>query len=473
MIADLGKGGPFGGQVLVVGFRVTGQAVAGYLRSREMGVLAVDDAPTEAVVARAAALGIDLVVRPDEQQLSGLLGACRTVVVSPGIPVSHAIYRLAASAGVPVYSELELGWQRLLARAEAGTVASLVAVTGTNGKTTVTSLTAAMLVESGLTSVAAGNIGLPFIDAAGLDADVLVAEVSSYQLQFTQHFHPTVSCWLNLTEDHLDWHPTMAHYRAAKARVWANQGPGDVAVVNADDPAVMAAVNDPDHALPSGVRPVTFSIGSRADFHVARRSPGDDLLMGPQGLALVGTAELPRALPLDLANSLAAAATALAAGATPEGCRAALRQFTGLPHRIELVAQGAGVRWYDDSKSTTPASVLAAVAGFDSVVLIAGGRNKGLDLSILGRAGPKVHTVVAIGDAAEEIERAFSGTVPVIRAETMAEAVAAAGGAAVAGDAVLLSPGCASFDWYRSYAERGDEFVALVNARVGNEESRL
>ena len=275
-----------------------------------------------------------------------------------------------------------------------------------------------------------------------------MAEVSSFQLQFTEAFRPLVSCWLNLAPDHLDWHPDMAHYAAAKARIWAAQSHGDVAVVNADDPAVMAAAG----RVPAGVRVVTFSGTGDADFAVQRRTARPDRLVGPDGLDLIGIDELPRRLPLDLANGLAAAATALMAGATLEGCREGLRQFTGLPHRVELVADADGVRWYDDSKATTPASVLAALAGFDSVVLIAGGRNKGLDLSVLGHAVPPVRAVVAIGEMAADIEAAFGARVPVVTASSMAGAVGAAEQLAQPGDAVLLSPGCASFDWYRSYA---------------------
>jgi UDP-N-acetylmuramoylalanine--D-glutamate ligase len=370
------------------------------------------------------------------------------------------VYAAAAAAGVAVHSELELGWERLRDRPAAERPA-LVAITGTNGKTTVTSLVAAMLVSSGLVAVAAGNIGLPFIDAAALAADVLVAEVSSFQLQYTDSFHPAVSCWLNLAEDHLDWHPTAAHYAAAKARIWACQSPGDTAVVNRDDPAVMAAAADPHHGVPAGVEVVAFGLAA-GDY----RQDGE-VLLGPGGTLLVKSSELTRSLPLDVANALAAAATARAAGASIEGCQTALRQFTALPHRVELVAERDGVRWYDDSKSTTPASVLAAVAGFESVVLIAGGRNKGLDLGVLGQATPRLRAVVAIGEAAEDVEAAFSGRVPLTRAASMAAAVAAAANVAVPGDVVLLSPGCASFDWYRSYAERGEEFTTLVAELVG------
>jgi UDP-N-acetylmuramoylalanine--D-glutamate ligase len=232
----------------------------------------------------------------------------------------------------------------------------------------------------------------------------------------------------------------------------------------------MAAAADADHGVPEGVATVTFSCAAGAaadgiDYYVT----SDGGLAGPDGAEFLPVAELPRSLPLDVANSLAAAATARAAGASVEGCRAALRRFPGLPHRVQLVAEHHGVRWYDDSKSTTPASVLAAVAGFTSVVLIAGGRNKGLDLGVLGRTAPPVRRVVAIGDAAAEVEAAFSGLVPVTRAASMAAAVSSAAELAEPGDVVLLSPGCASFDWYHSYAERGEEFTALVTALASHD----
>ena len=451
------------GGVVVVGFGVTGQAVARYLLAGGVAATVVEDHPTDQGRRRAAQLGVTLVERPDEAGLRRLLEGCRLVIPSPGVALCHPIYRLAGDVNVPVRSEIELGWQHLAERA-GDRPPVLVAVTGTNGKTTVTSLVAAMLAASGSSAVAAGNIGLPFIDAVGLGTDVIVAEVSSFQLQFTRAFRPLVSCWLNLAPDHLDWHPDMAHYASAKARIWAAQTGGDVAVVNADDPSVMTAARQ----VPAGVRVVTFSSTGDADFAVQRQSGRPDRLIGPDGLDLLGIDELPRQLPLDIANGLAAVASALMAGATIEGCREGLRQFTGLPHRLELVVEADGVRWYDDSKATTPASVLAALAGFESVVLIAGGRNKGLDLSVLGRAVPPVHAVVAIGEAAGEIEAAFGDQVPVVVASAMAGAVEAAEGLARPGDTVLLSPGCASFDWYRSYAERGGDFAGAVAARVGN-----
>jgi UDP-N-acetylmuramoylalanine--D-glutamate ligase len=280
--------------------------------------------------------------------------------------------------------------------------------------------------------------------------------VSSFQQQFTRRFRPRVSCWLNLAPDHLDWHPTMEHYGEAKARIWARQAEGDAAVVNADDEAVMRW----SKTIPDGVRTITFSTGDEADF-----SYRDGSLLGPGG-KFMESDELPRSLPHDIANSLAAAAVAGAAGAAPEHWRAALAAVEPLPHRVALVGSSNGVSWYDDSKATTPASVLAAVAGFGSVVLIAGGRNKGLDLSVLASAVPPVRAAVAIGEAAAEVESALEGMVPVRTAGSMSEAVQLAGSLARAGDAVLLSPGCASFDWYRSYAARGEDFAAEVRSMM-------
>jgi UDP-N-acetylmuramoylalanine--D-glutamate ligase len=308
--------------------------------------------------------------------------------------------------------------------------------------------------------VAAGNIGTPLVEAAGAGAEVVVAEVSSFQLQFTAAFRPAVSAWLNLSPDHLDWHPSLEHYAAAKARLWAAQGPGDVAVLNADDPAVMAAAASVGDGVPAGVRRVTFSL-SDGDFTVR-----DGRLVGPGPSDIVAVNQLWRAFPHDIANALAATAAALSAGAAVDGCRSALQEFQTLPHRVERIGEAGGVQWVDDSKATTPASVLAGVAGFDSVVLIAGGRNKGLDLSPLAAAAPPVRAVVAMGEAAGDIRAVFAGRVPVTVVGTMEEAVDAAADTAVAGDTVLLSPGCASFDHYEGYAARGRHFTEVVRRRI-------
>ena len=431
---------------LVVGLGVTGEATARHLVAEGWTVVVADDRGGDAVAPRAEALGVDLVEAPSAEQIATLVRGADLVVPSPGVPVGHPVYAAAADAGVALWSEIELAWRSLGGR-------RLVAVTGTNGKTTVTTLVAAMLVASGLRAVAAGNIGLPLIDAVHQDVDVIVAEVSSFQLEHTVSFRPAVATWLNFAEDHLDWHPDLAHYAAAKARIWRNQTADDVAVVNAEDPVVI------EHAAGASSRVVTFGV-HRGDHRVE-----DGRLVTPEG-PLMAVADVPRALPHELANALAAAATAGAAGSTPGAISSVLAGFQGLPHRVQLVGHAGGVRFFDDSKATTPASVLAAIAGFDSVVLIAGGRNKGLDLSVLRQASDRIRSVVAIGDAADEIAEAFRGVRPVVPAGSMDEAVRVAASTAVSGDVVLLSPGCASFDWYRSYAERGDDFVRAVREVV-------
>lgn len=428
-------------RALVVGLGVSGQAAARHLLARGATVVAVDDDPGERPRQAAERLGVRLEVAPAAARLAELAGAVDEVVVSPGVPAAHPVFSLDA----PLVGEVELGWRA--ARVP------IVAVTGTNGKTTVVTLVTAMLNASGRRAVAAGNIGVPVVDAAESDAEVLVVEVSSFQLALTRRFRPRVGTWLNFSPDHLDWHPDLDHYRRAKARLWANAGPGDVAVVNVEDPVVAAAAAAPAEA---GATVVGFGLG-RGHWHVSGAA-----LVGPDGEQLVAVEALTRRHPHDLANALAATATATAAGATAAGCRRALVDFAGLPHRVELVGEARGVRYYDDSKATTPGAVLAALSGFESVVLVAGGRNKGLDLGVLSEAVDRLRAVVAIGEAADEVAQVFDGRVPVHRAASMRAAVAAAADLARPGDAVVLSPGCASFDWYRSYAERGDDFAAWV-----------
>jgi UDP-N-acetylmuramoylalanine--D-glutamate ligase len=438
-------------RALVYGFGVTGKASAVYLTGRGDDVVVIDDVASEQTSAQVAAIGARL-ASPDD--LDRIVSQVDLVVPSPGIAARHPLFGRAEAAGVEVVSEIELGARAWSARLEPRP--TLVAVTGTNGKTTVTTLVAHLLESSGRRAVTAGNIGRPLIEAADADVEVIVVEVSSFQLAHTVSLHPKVSCWLNLAADHLDWHPSMQHYAQAKARVWARQGIGDTAVVNADDPVVAGAAS----TVPPGVALQWFSVRASADFCLS-----DGWLVGPAG-PLVAVRSLPRAFPHDQANALAAAAVALAAGATTDGVATGLASAPQLPHRVSFVARAGGVSWYDDSKATTPASVLAAVTGFGSVVLIAGGRNKGLDLSVLAEAVPPVRAAIAIGEAAPEVQRALQPLVEVRAAKSMAEAVELAEALAAPGDAVVLSPGCASFDWYENYAARGDDFAAVVRRRL-------
>ena len=422
---------------------MSGRAVTGALTRRGVHVTAVDDRPGRETRAVAADLGVELVEAPGPDALAELVAGVDLVVPSPGVPFDHPVFALAAAAATDVRGELELASQW------AGR--PLVAVTGTNGKTTVTTLVTEMLLASGLRAVAAGNIGLALSDAVATDAEVLVVEASSFQLQLTDTFRPTVAVWLNAAPDHLDIHGTFDAYAAAKARIWANQRDGDVAVVNADDPVVVQAARS-THAG----RVITFG-RDRGDYHV-----GGGALRTPEGDEIATLAALGRVLPHDVSNALAASAAAISAGATVDGARRALLDFRTLPHRLTLVGEAGGVQWYDDSKATNPHAARAAIDGFDSVVLIAGGQNKGLDLRTLAASADRVRAVVAIGEAAAEVEAAFRSVRPVQRARSMRDAVSQAAELARAGDAVLLSPGCASFDWYENYGARGDDFANAV-----------
>jgi UDP-N-acetylmuramoylalanine--D-glutamate ligase len=437
------------GRHLVVGLGVTGRAVARALVAHGEDVALADDRPGDAARALARELGLDLATAPDEGELRALVRASAAVLPAPGLPARHSVFGLAGEAGVPVLSEFDLA-----ARWDDRPV---LAITGTDGKTTVTTLVRDMLVASGLAAVAVGNTEVPLV--ASLDdptIDVFVVEASSFRLDHSRRFAPAVGTWLNFAPDHLDSHPDLAAYEAAKARIWRDQSPDQVAVGNADDPVVAR------HLAEAPGRRVAFGLSGDADATVV-----DGVLVGPGGAALARVDELPRSFPHDVANGLAAAATALSGGATPEAAGTVLRSFRGLPHRVALVGEAGGVRYYDDSKATTPHAAVAGVAGFDSVVMICGGRDKGLDLRDLTEAAGRVRAVVAIGEAADAVAAAFEGVRPVRRAGSMDEAVRVASELAVPGDAVVLSPGCASFDWYGSYGERGDDFARAAREVAG------
>ena len=437
---------------IVVGLGVTGEAVARRLAAPGETIVVVEDRPGgDAYEARKAALrrrGVAVAEAPNRDDLERLVASAELVVPSPGVPESHPVYRLAAAAGVPILSEIELA---ATAAAQLGRL--LVAVTGTNGKTTVTTLITEMLVAGGLSAIAAGNIGRPLLDAVHDDVEVVVAEVSSFQLRFTDRFRPRVAVFLNAADDHLDWHPTFLDYVEAKARIFARQAGGDLLIYNADDRAVAAV------AQGAPARTVGFSLDT--DVRDAQ------LFLPGSGEPLLGVGDLPRAAPHDLANALASAAAASEIGVPAQAICQVLAGFSGLPHRTTLVGQSGGVTFVDDSKATNPHAALAAIDGYDSVVLLAGGRNKGLDLGVLASRAGRIRAVVAIGESAGEVAAAFSGVRPVRAAASMADAVKAAVDLAEPGDTVLLSPACASFDWYRSYSERGDDFAARVREVIG------
>lgn len=432
-------------EVLVVGLGASGWAAARALVDIGAKVRVTESSDTDAMQERAATLrskGATVELgRHDLDHLEADLA-----VVSPGIPPTADVMKALEHSATPVISEVELAYQ--LAACD------FLAVTGTNGKTTTTSLLASMLAHGGVPSIAAGNIGLPLIDAISEvgEGGAIALEVSSFQLAAIDTFRPKVAVLLNIAEDHTDWHGSIDAYAAAKARIIENQLADDHFVVNAHDARAMAIA---ERARSRVIRVLTDDaphdgIGILNGEVMWRGEPifdiGDILLPGRAGLE----------------DTLAAAAAALSFGVGLDEIRAAIRAFAPLRHRLEEIATVDHVRYIDDSKATNPHATLAAVSGLTDVVLIAGGRSKGIDLSSLADTVPPVIAVVAIGEAADEVQEVFSGLVPVDRASSMEDAVLAARARSVPGGSVLLAPGCASLDMYRSYSERGDHFARIV-----------
>ncbi len=444
---------------LIVGFGITGRAIAKSLVERDITPTVIDDRSDDDLSVQAAALGVRIVLAPQVDDISSLVEAASALLPSPGVPDHHPAFAAAQATNTPILSEFDL--------AGAWDNRPIVAITGTNGKTSVTMLVTEALNRSGLKAEAVGNTDIPFVAALGdEETDVFVVEASSFRLAHSRRFAPNVAGWLNFAPDHLDAHAGLDAYKEAKASIWSHLSESATAVANADDPVVMDFT---DRVISSGASLTAFSIGSTESSPSAPwRVDGvgaDSRLVGPAGFELA-VSRLQRSQPHDLANGLAVAALSIAAGAKADSVIDTLVDFGGMAHRVELVGERDGVRWFNDSKATVPHATLAAVGGFGSVVLIAGGRNKGLDLGALRQTVPPVKAVVATGNAGPEIEAIFDGVVPVLPATSMETAVEAAQSLAEPGDVVLLSPSCTSFDWYPNYAARGVDFRRIVEEEV-------
>lgn len=441
-------------RALVFGLGIAGTAVARALAERNIEPVLVDDRPGAAHDALAAELGATLSIAPDLGRLSELVKSVEFVMPAPGIPESHPLFSVASDLGRDMLSEIELAYRWEQQR--PGGPRPMLGITGTDGKTTTTLLAASMIRESGRRVAAVGNTETPLIAALSEDVDAFVVECSSFRLALTRDFRVEAGVWLNLAPDHLDWHVDMASYSHAKARIWAAAHAGDVAIAPSSDASIL------ETARRSAARVVTFGTNDDDDYSVTA-----GVLRSPSG-ALIAAADMRRSLPHDVTNSLAASAAVLESGvATRHGVVAALSTFTPSHHRIEFVAKAHGVSWYDDSKATSPHAAATALRAFPRIVLIAGGRNKGLDLSQLVSAGAHVTAVVGIGDSGPEIAGHFAGVCPTATAESMAQAVERAAAFAADGDVVLLSPACTSFDWYRNYEERGRDFARCVREHLG------
>ena len=436
-------------RVVVVGAARSGIAAAELLAKRGAAVTLTEMRERVDGMERLQDAGVQIEVGGHQPQT---LASAELVVVSPGVPIEQPVFDAPRDRGVEIIGELELASRWLRGR--------LVAITGTKGKSTTTTLLGRMLTAAGRKALVGGNIGVPLsaqVEASTGDT-FHVVEASSFQLETTTTFHPWIAVWLNFADDHLDRHPTVEAYAAAKARIFANQTADDWAVINADDPAVVArSASTHARRVPfalSGHSPDGFVVDGE---WIARRTAA-----GAERLIPVAAVELTGRHMLN--NVLAATAAASIAGVTPQSMTEALRGFHGLEHVMEPAGAIGDVRFVNDSKATNVEAAKRSIESFaGGVVAIIGGRFKGGDLRQLreplwavGRA------VVAIGEAAPLVRDALSGTLPVVEAKSMREAVERGYEAAAPDGVVLLAPACSSFDWFRDYAERGNAFKAEV-----------
>ena len=444
-------------RVVVVGGGRSGLAAAELLVARGARVTLADTAPLVPDADRLAALGVRLAPGPHDP---ADFTAADLIVLSPGVPPRQPAIDAARHAGVPVMGEVELASRWLRGR--------VIAITGTKGKSTTTTLTARMLHEAGVSVTAGGNLGTALssqVDASRPDT-LHVVEVSSFQLETTDTFRPWIAVLVNLSPDHLDRHASFDEYAAAKARIFANQTPEDWAVINADDPGSMALARDArarrfdfgfDSSLQHGV--------TIEDGRIVRR----DRLAGSALVPLSSVRVPGRHL---LADVMAAAAVGCIAGVPPEAMQRAVEGFTGLEHALEYVGEIDGVRFVNDSKATNIASAQRSLESFDAhVVAIMGGRYKGGAFADLADAvRGRVDAIVTIGEASPLITDALAPVVAVQHAGSMSEAVRRAFAAAQPGGVVLLAPACSSFDMFQDYAARGRAFkdeVALLGKAAG------
>ena len=438
----------------VFGLAVAGRAVATSLRERGIEVVVGDDNLTREHRSFAQSIGAQVVDIARDGELQRVMSSVSVLSPAPGVPENHGVIQGARKNGVSIQSEIEIAYR--MEQLRSGGSRPMVAITGTDGKTTTTLMANAMLRAAGLRAEAVGNTEVPLIESLATDAQAFAIECSSFRLEHTEQFRVPASAWLNIAPDHLDWHSSFQKYFDAKAKMWANCLPNDVVVAPIDDVNICAV------ARASAARVVTFgALGG--DYRVIENE-----MCGPLG-PIMSISRMKRSLPHDVTNALAAAAVCIESGlANAEHVAHALEHFENAPHRIQFVAEIGGVRWFNDSKATSPHAASVALRAFDSIVLIAGGKNKGLDLSQMASEPHRMRAVVAIGAAADDIARAFSGVCTVVKAENMNSAVLQANELSRNGDVVVLSPGCTSYDWYSNYGERGEDFMNCVRELSGN-----
>jgi len=441
-----------GKRVLVVGLARTGVATALFCAARG-AIVTATDARTENELGervpplRTAGVKLELGGHRENTFLEQDL-----IVPSPGVPADAPLLQTARAKGVTIWSEVELADRFLNGR--------LIGITGSNGKTTTTSLIEHILRNAGLSTILAGNIGTPLIARVEETSDITitVVELSSFQLELIETFRPNISVFLNLTPDHLDRHHTVEAYGRAKARIFENQTEADSAVLNADDPATTPLAPAKPHVYWfSRKQRVAHGAFVREDEIVFRQDGEEETVLNLRDIPLVGAH--------NIENVLAAVAATRLAGADPAAIARGVRSFAGVEHRLEFVAEIGGVRYYNDSKATNVDATLKALDAFPGRILIVlGGKDKGSDYTLLQKSlSEKAILALLIGAAAEKIEKQITGSVAIERAGTIERAVEIASHAARPGDVVLLAPACASFDQFQNYEHRGRVFKELVH----------
>jgi UDP-N-acetylmuramoylalanine--D-glutamate ligase len=448
-----------GKKVLVVGLGKSGLAAALFLRRRGAQVTVSDVRSAEALAKDIPALLEEGIMV--ETGGHGLLTFRRQdlIVVSPGVPLNTPELAQVKSFGLPVIGELELAARFLKGK--------ILAITGSNGKTTTTALVGEILEKAGFPTLVGGNIGVPVVALIDHSTDETwsVLEVSSFQLESTQQFHPAIAVILNITPDHLDRHGSFENYALAKERIFASQDERDSVVLNADNArAAQAAARSFAKVFFFSVEHSVMQGAWVEDGFVLYRAGKDQQIE-----RIMPLSSIPLKGAHNVENVLAAVSAARQAGAPAEAVREAIEKFQAVEHRLEFVAKINGVEFYNDSKATNVDATAKAVASFSGGIhLILGGKDKNSDytqLSELLRA--RVRSVYTIGSAAAKIEGELRGVVPILSCETLDNAVSAAGSAARPGEVVLLAPACSSFDQFENYEQRGRVFKELVNERRG------
>lgn len=442
-----------GKRVLVIGLGKTGLATVRFLLERGAKAVVTDEKPQRELAAALSELSDTENGFEMKEYSPASLAKVDLVVPSPGVPPSSALLKEALRRGIPVLSEIEVAFRFLKRPA--------IAITGTNGKTTTTTLVGELLGGCGKNVFVGGNIGNPLIGSVNgpQPFDYAVLEISSFQLQWVDYFRPAVSVLLNTTVDHLDYHGSFDEYRAAKERIFENQRAGDLAILNADDPFSLPLLG----SLEAEIQCFSSSARLRSGIFL------DD------GKIRLATEHYDEEYPLDMIripgihnieNVMAAVLMARACGCSSEKIIEITRSFRGVSHRIEFAAEKQGVLFYDDSKGTNVGAVIRALESFPgSVILLLGGRDKGGDFeNLIELIRKRVKKVVLFGEARQKINSVLGGIVETSISTTLKEAVSAAYSQALPGDIVLLSPGCTSFDEFTSYAERGRLFQEWVKA---------